>query len=247
MAPVTVPSQPKDAPIVSVEIHNNPIWNPPTDYTNPYTGEVTYSFPGYYSLNGVIEITVKNRSFTPHTDTNHIYNIYYCVFHKLDTHSWSTVNLPKHVVYQSDSAYTVITITYDEKELSFPDHLYIAQEDTVFDFRIQAVEGYFNLGTPPNYFDAVFEGEGSAFTEFTVAIPARDKPGTSKPIIQPTSVAPSTNAPNNPQIFQQYYIVIIVTSACIIVVLIAIIIYQNKQGKTNPYPNPTHDQSLKNS
>jgi len=228
VAPVTTPANPIAAPEVSVEIHNNPIWHPPEEYTNPYTGEVIWSYPGFYSTSGIIEITIKNRSFTPYKDTNHTYNIYYCVFMKLATHSWDTNPFPRPVVYQSDSAYTVISLTYDEREMALPD-LYIVYENTKIDFRIQAVEGYFNQGTPPNYFDAIFEGEGSAFTEFTITIPNNDKPGTSKPNIPAPSNTPSVSSK-----FQQQSTLISVLLVCIVTILLFIVAYQYRQRKAKP-------------
>jgi len=62
VAPVTMPSNPKAAPeIVSVEIHHNPVWCPPVYTTNPYTGEITLTSPGYWRPFGTIEITIKNQ------------------------------------------------------------------------------------------------------------------------------------------------------------------------------------------
>jgi hypothetical protein len=40
--------------VVSVVVYNDPIWNPPTYTTNPFTGEVT-EHSGTWSQNGTIE------------------------------------------------------------------------------------------------------------------------------------------------------------------------------------------------
>jgi hypothetical protein len=84
VATVTVPANPEPGPeIVSVEIDNRPIWNPPSYSTNSYTGEVTELKPGYYSPNGSIVITIKNSPFIPYTDTNgNVINVYYSLFYK---------------------------------------------------------------------------------------------------------------------------------------------------------------------
>ena len=55
-APVTIPVNPRAGPDVSVEIHNNPLWHPPMDHTDPYTGEVLYTTPEGYSQSGSINI-----------------------------------------------------------------------------------------------------------------------------------------------------------------------------------------------
>jgi hypothetical protein len=251
IAPVTTPDNPSTAPDVSVEIHKKPEWIPPEERTDPYTGEVIWSSPGYYTTSGIIEITIKNRPFIPYNDTNHIYNIYYCVFWKIATHEWQSNLFPNPVVYQSDSDYTVITLTYDERSVELPDILIGYIEDMMYDCRIQAVEGYFNLGSPPNYFDAVFEGEGSAFTEFTITIPARDKPGTIKPTIQPTSIIPSPNTSNPPQSTQQRNIIIIIiiiiilVSVCTITILLTVIAYQYKQ-RTQQIPEVNRHNNYNN-
>jgi hypothetical protein len=112
-APVTVPANPSTAPeIVSVELHHTPIWNPPTYTTNPYTGEVIETSSGSWTLRGTMEIVIKNRPFEPYTDKNgNFINVYYTFFWKRSfENSWSSD--PIHVAYQSDSKYTVITLTY---------------------------------------------------------------------------------------------------------------------------------------
>ena len=200
VAPVTVPANPSAAPeIVSVEIHNDPIWYPPTySVPDPYTGEVTQTRPGYWGSNGSIILTIKNRPFTPYTDKdgNNI-NIYYSVFTMLSfVGSWDKSPWP--VIYQSDSVNTIITLTYGNGGT-----LYVEPEEIV-NFRVQAVAGYFRssyetrdlssvlpfLYTVP----AVYEGVGSSYAEFTITIPTTDESGTLKPNIQPSSVVPSTSS-----------------------------------------------------
>ena len=256
IAAVTVPSNPSPAPeIVSVVIHNDPIWNPPITNTNPYTGEVTYNNPGYWIRNGSIEITIKNRAFTSYTDKNgnHI-SIYYSIFTKTSSSSsWST--LPQHVVYQSDNAYTIINSAYGR---------YDNAEETR-DFRIQAVTGYHIPSYETVYalireeVPPVYEGVGSRYVEFSVKIPSTDEPGTSKLNIQPSSVIPSTSNPiNTPTAISnttlpltdtpptsdpynpplQPYLIISFATICIIIIPIAIVAYLNKkQNGFNP-PQP---------
>jgi flagellar basal body-associated protein FliL len=239
VAPVTVPANPKPGPeIASVVINNDPVWHPPLIITDPFTGEVTYSPPGYWIQNGTIELTIKNQPFTPYTDENgtHI-NIYYCVFIKDAKNTPNFATTPKRTVYQPNSDCTIITFTYNGAEIALPD-IYVTRENAVLDFRIQAVTGYF-VGTRPQYFDAVYEGEGSAFTEFSVKIPSTNDIGTSKPNIKPTSVAPSTSNPNNPppqntpQQLLQSNLIIILVSVCVIAILLIVIAYLlYKQKKT---------------
>ncbi|MCL1977204.1 MAG: hypothetical protein FWG55_03740 [Candidatus Bathyarchaeota archaeon] len=238
MAPVTVPANPMPAPEVSVEIQNHPIWHPPTDHTNPYTGEVIYSIPGYYSINGSIVITIKNRSFIPYIDKDgNTVNIYYTVFLKALSHDepWGNKALPSLALYQSDSAYTVITFTYDGRERGDLEHIYVLWESTVIDFRIQAVTGYFYRGEW-SFYDGVFEGEGSVFTDFSITLPkSSDKPGTSKPTIKPTSVAPSTSDFYNPpqqNSWSSNLLIIVLVTVCILTIPIAIIAYRYGKRKT---------------
>jgi len=162
-------------------------------------------------------------------------------------------------VYQSNSNYTVITFTYNGAEIALPD-IYFTRENTVLDFRVQAVTGYFNVGTRPQYFEAVYEGEGSAYTEFSVKIPPIDEPGTSKPNVQPSSVAPSTSNPNTsptsntnspsdiPSTSDPYnppsqppwttnLIITILATVCILTIPLVIIAYQYGKRKTNLRPN----------
>ncbi|MDR2204254.1 MAG: hypothetical protein LBE76_08205 [Nitrososphaerota archaeon] len=116
IAPVTMPTNPSSAPEVSVEIHNNPIWHPPTYTTNPYTDETTQTHPGGYSTNGSIILTIKNRPFTSYNDADHHYNIYYLIFTKMINTPWKDDIVPRLAVYQSDLDNTVITFTYNDKE-----------------------------------------------------------------------------------------------------------------------------------
>jgi hypothetical protein len=240
VAPVTVPANPKSGPeIASVVINNDPVWSPPLIITDPYTGEVTYSAPGCWVQNGNIEITIKNRPFTAYTNENgNLVNIYYCVFIKDAKNSPLFATTPKRTVYQSNSDYTVITFTYNDDEIALPD-IYVTRENIVLDFRVQAVIGYFNVGTRPQYFDAVYEGEGTRYSEFTITIPSTNEVGTSKPNIKPTSVVPSTpdfntlhpsNNTNPPlQTPYTYYLIIILITLYIIILPLVIVTYLNKR------------------
>jgi hypothetical protein len=246
VAPVTMPEQPKSGPeISSVEIHHNPIWKPPTNWTDPYTGQVLSSTPGRWIQNGSIEITIKNRPCTPYTDENGNYiNVYYCYFHKGYGDGWlggnsgamgSSNNMLPYAVYQSDSSYTVITsLYYDDNRSERP--------SAELSFRIQAVErGYFVL-KDENFAKWVYEGEGSEWIEFTITIPYSDTPGTSKPAIQPAPIVPSTSNPSTPltpdtpsisnptntsvpQNPLWSNLIIILVSVCIIAILLVIIVY----------------------
>jgi hypothetical protein len=228
VAPVTVPDNPKSGPeIASVVIHNDPIWKPPTNWTDPYTGQVLSSTPGRWIQNGSIEITISNRPCTPYTDENGNYiNVYYCYFRKGYGDGWlgansgamgSSNNMLPYAVYQSDSSYTVITSLYYDDNWS-------ERPSAELSFRIQAVErGYFML-RDENFAKWVYEGEGSEWIEFTIVIPYSDTPGTSKPGIQPSPIVPSTSNTNNPpqntpkQNPLQSNLIIILVSACIIII-----------------------------
>jgi hypothetical protein len=246
MASVTIPANPKAGPeITFVTIHNTPIWNPPVITTNPYTGEVTNNKPGYWIQNGTIEITIKNKSFTPYTDENgNTINTYYCIFYKFSdsTFGWlgyspgGGISVPI-AVYQSDSIYTIKTFTYGESS-----QLGYVKVD--ISFRIQTVEdGYF--GRDPVYGSQIFEGVGSKWTEFTVTMPSYDPykdnnpSGTFKPNIKPTSVAPDSSDPNNlptsnpdnphSQTPWTTYLLIVIATVCIITVPLVIVMYYNKR------------------
>ncbi|MDR2203648.1 MAG: hypothetical protein LBE76_05055 [Nitrososphaerota archaeon] len=246
-APVTTPANHSAAPEVSVEIQKTPVWIPLVELTDPYTGEVIESYPGYYTTTGVVEITIKNRPSPLYNDTLHRNDIYYCVFMKIATHVWDPNPFPNPVVYQTvDSDYTLITLKYDERLNADWDILIGYIEDTAYDFRIQAVEGYFylDMNDPNAWRNAVFEGVGSAFTEFTITIPARAKPGTIKPSIPSPTIAPSTsNSSNLPQSPQQLYLMIIIASVCIIAILLTVIAYQHKQRKNQPTQTQTTSTS----
>jgi hypothetical protein len=203
IAPVTMPTNPREAPeIISVVVHNNPVWNPPVTVTDPYTGDVTYSTPGSWRGNGSIEITIRNRPFTAYTDKNGNYvNRYYSFFWKDSNTQWKEDfprSLQPEAVYQSDSANTVAVFPYGNSG-----GIYVPQENMIIDFRVQAVEGHFSrsyetrdqnsilpfLYTVP----AVYEGVGSKYAEFSIKIPSADKPGTSKLDIHTSSVTPTSS------------------------------------------------------
>jgi hypothetical protein len=251
VAPVTTPSNPSVAPEVSVEIQHNPLVIPPTYTTNPYTGETQQTSPGSIDPMGNITVTIKNRSFNTYIDKNdNIINVYYVFFIKSETQSGDQVYSPQYAEYQSNSDYTTITFPYSTYGLSKPYHIQL-YKGIVWNFRVQAVTGYFTPGyekIPPYggfdvvYVDPVYEGEGSAFTEFTITISTSDKPSTSKPNISSPLNTPSSDFYNpSQQDSMQRYILIgaLLFSVCIITVLIAVITYQSKQRKTSFATNPS--------
>lgn len=69
--------------------------------------------------------------------------------------------MPRYVLYQFGSDYTVMTFTYGGISAAY-DYV-ISSEGEVWVFRVQAVIGYFRL-----YVDSVFEGVGSELVEFEV-------------------------------------------------------------------------------
>jgi len=207
-APVTVPANPRPAPeIISVIIHNNPIWKPPVTYTDAYTGDITYSNPGYFTSNGSIEITIKNRPFTTYTDKNGKYQgIYYTFFWKHSTTPWSDDfprSLEPYAEYQSDTTNTIVTFTYGTSGI------YVTQENTIIDFRIQSVEGHHtpryetrDFSSPlPFLYDvpAVYDGIGSKYIEFSIKIPSTEEPGTYELNIQTSTITPTKTNPTNTQ------------------------------------------------
>ncbi|MDR2204252.1 MAG: hypothetical protein LBE76_08195 [Nitrososphaerota archaeon] len=246
VAPVTMPANHSVAPEVSAEIQHKPLVIPPTYTTNPYTGETQQTSSESIDPRGNITVTIKNRSFNTYTDKNgNIINIYYVFFIKSETQSGEQASSPQYVEYQSNSGYTTITFPYSTYGLSKPYHIQL-YKGMVWNFRVQAVTGYFTPGYEkvPSfgsfdivYVDPVYEGEGSAFTEFTINIPTSDKPSTSKPNI---SSPPKTPTTSNPYIPPQQNIVspklmIILVSICIIVILIAVIaLYIGRQRKREP-------------
>lgn len=251
-APITTPSWPKSGPeIVSVEMHHNPIWNPPTNWTDPYTGQVLSSTLGYYIQNGSIEITIKNRPFKPYTDENGNYiNVYYCYFRKgigdgwlgaNSAHMGSSNNMLPCAVYQSDSSYTTITSSY------YSDN-HAGRPIGDISFKFQAVEeGYFMIHDE-NFAKWVYEGVGSTWIEFTITIPYSDTTGISKLNIKTTSNTPTTSNPSNtpsppntdtPTTSNPYNpppqnpwisnLPIIIATICIIIIPLLIVTYLNKQ------------------
>jgi len=238
VAPVIMPTNPNPAPeIVSIVIHNDPMWRPPEYSTNSYTGEVTETVPGHWAWNGSIVVTIKNRPFTPYVDEkgNHI-NVYYSFFFQARNLNkpWSDYDRPILAVYQSDSDFTVVTFTYGA--YAKPDIGLISASggDLVY-FHVQAVTGYFE----PYFW--VCEGVGSEWTDFTITMPVSDKPGTStvKPpsTTRPGTTSTSDNHNNNSQQNPTpYNLLIILVSVCIIAILLLIIVYllYSRQRKTKP-------------
>jgi len=178
VAPVNMPSNPSVAPeVVSVVVNHNPIWRPPIYTTNPYTGEVTETSPGMYLQNGTVDVTIKNRPFTPYVDKNGNYiNVCYTFFMRQNGpfDDWSeyisSVHGPWYAVYQqSDSEYTVITFIYNGTSGPAP-FFSVVSSGARRSFYVQAVTGYFyrdeNIGA--GYFNSVYEGEGSLWSQFTI-------------------------------------------------------------------------------
>jgi len=236
VAPVTMPEQSINGPeIVSIEIRNDPIYHLPTYTNDSYTGETTQTSQGYTSLNGRILIRLKNSYFEPYTDENgNIINRYYIIFIKEPL-----FDRGPYALYQSNTDDTVVFVTYG---LGSNDVVDGAKplvnvgffspgngEGILVDFRIQTVIGYFDSGTS-NPYNAVYEGEGSAFTEFTITLPTKtDKPGTYFPDLQ----TPTNTPPTSSFFSQQIILIIFIVSIGIIVVLIAVIVYQHKQRKNS--------------
>jgi len=245
VAPVVMPSNPMGAPEVSVVVYDNPEWVPPVYHTNSYTGEVTVTSQGYWASSGIIEVTIKNSSFEPYYDGNGNYiNEYYTFLAQANRINipWEDYGTPSYVVYRSDSAYTVVSFRYGGKITYDPEHFWATHTaGQVLYFRVQSVTGYF-YGKYP-YIDAVFEGEGSEWTEFTVTIPSPDSSSAQTPSIPLTPNSPSTSNPNNspqqnPSLFDMV-IVRVFVALCVIVVLMVATVYFFKQRKTNSPPNQT--------
>ena len=224
VAPVIVPANPSPAPeVVSVVVNHKPVWVPPIIYTDPFTGAASEMAPGYWMQEGTIDITIKNRPFTPYTDKNgNNINIYYCTFHKRpssDTWYGDSHGTPD-AIYQSNIGHTVTTYKYGVQSS-------IGYVDGDIIFRIQSVEGYFDRD------NRIYEGEGSELFEFTVSIPkSEDKPSTSTS--KPSTPKPSVSSPQNTpqQNSSKLDLSIILISVCIIAILLAVIAYQHKQRKT---------------
>ena len=223
VAPVTVSDQPKVGPEIAwVEIDNNPwILEPQDGGSDPYTGEKHPDFPGQKAPRGNITITIKNHPFTPYMDNNgNNISIYYTFWWKLPNADW--VMGFHRSVYQSTSTYTTITFSYGVEGLI----VFGTKEGGSLEFRVQEVTGYFEHDR------GVFEGEGSAFTDFSVKIPSVDEPGTSKPNIQPSSVVPPTSDTSNPSPQNpctNNLLIIITGTVLIITIFIAIIMHYLKR------------------
>jgi hypothetical protein len=256
VAPIEVPADPKTGPeIVSVAIHNTPVWTIPP-IRDLYTGVVVTTGPGYWTQSGTVEITIRNCPFTPYTDEkgNNV-TVYYSIFYKTEDRSeW--MGMPLGVrgivpigVYQSDSDYTVIDFSYGGTPPTSAYRRNFMFYSGDVSFRIQTVEnGYFSYSNTP-----VFEGTGSEWTEFTITIPAhdphKDLSGTSEPYIQPMFLAPSTSDPyslptsdphkplqQNPWPTRLF---IIFGAVCIITISIAIVTYHCGKRKTKSVPQTT--------
>jgi hypothetical protein len=255
VAPVTMPVNPESAPeIVSIKINSNHYWRPPTYSTNPYTGVTTETVLGKYVPNGTIEITIKNRPFTPYTDKNgNNINIYYTIFaigSSGPSFDWNYIleyePIPWYSVYQSDDDYTVITAIYFAGLAPQP-HLTPSYEGQTISFRVQAVEGHFIHNEETYARDVVFEGVGSEPTMFEITIPvttgSNPKPTTT--VIKPSTGVSTTSNPSSisqQKTLQFTVIIIVLVFVGIIAILLSIIVYQHKQRKTDPaitQTNPT--------
>ena len=251
VAPITVPANPKSGPeIISVTVNNNPRQYPPRYTTDPYTGETYQTRAGYVEPRGNMTITLKNHPFTPCTDEKgNTLKVYYIVFFKGEGSNGVWTTRP-YCVYQSDFDYTDIIFFYGDTWSMRPMEIGQYTNEGLVVFRIQTVIGYFveayevtglAEGLPYSYWvDAVFEGEGSVFTEFTVDVPSvYDKSGISKPRIQSMSVTPSSNPNAPPTIgshnsttpFWATYLPVIIITMCIIIIPTVIIMYFNKKRR----------------
>lgn len=245
VAPITVPAKPEAPPeIVSVKINSNHKYYPPTYSTNPYTGETTIEHYGQYYTNGTIEITIKNRPFTPYVDKDgHIINRYYTFFTRPGGDKapeqwwdyWLDFGRPWYTVYQSDTDYTVITITYFPAAIEPNPHLFVMYEGSWLAFRVQAVTGYFVHDGSNDDYHAVYEGVGSEPAYFEISIPVskgtNPKP-TSINVVPVTPSGASTSGSSNGHLSsqQQFNLFIVIVFVCIVVaVLLAVIAYLRRQ------------------
>jgi len=129
------------APEFSVKLASHPYDVPTTTTTwiDPYTGEkTTTTNQGYRVENRSIEITIKNRPFTPYTNADGIrLNPFYRVQVKGSfSEDWKDFQVKNiqtlaNVINQSNSEYTFLSGPAD-----YPD-------GAKLDFRVQLIHGYF--------------------------------------------------------------------------------------------------------
>jgi hypothetical protein len=151
---------------------------------------------------------------------------------------WDLITIPKYAVYQSNVDYTVFTLNYNNSFSHGPDFISFGGEGATIEFRVQAVTGYFQ-GVRP-FIDAVFEGEGSEWTEFAIKMPVTDKPG-SGPTTTVTTVpltpgVSSTLSPYTPpshgvswQISSQLFV--FVFAIVLLFVVIAYLMYRQRKAR----------------
>jgi hypothetical protein len=233
--------------VVSVVVYNDPIWNPPTYTTNPFTGEVT-EHSGTWSQNGTIEVTIKNRSFMPYIDEKGNYiNVKYSFVWKAHFREWGeySVGFGHFVVNQSDSDYTVVNFPYRMRESSSnpPYTLGTFESGSMIDFHVQASIGYsYRLNEHSN--DWVYVGEISEWSEdYTVTMPPFVEQGVFPPV---SSLSPNTSSSGKPSssdsnnsLYQQksfpgIFIVVVdvvLVFVCVIAILLAVIVYRRRQRR----------------
>jgi hypothetical protein len=196
-------------PEFSLRIVAYPYDVPPETTTtiDEYTGEeTTITRPGYHVENKSIEITIKKQPFTPYTltehtgynhetgerrtyDRNSTVNLYYNI--EVKGHfgeNWKSVDSGDFTYEgrksnaQLDSEYTVITIEADD----YP-------EDTVLDFRVRALTGYYvPYGRNVVIFGYDFFGQESDWSNTQTINLNESQALTPSPEIMPTQTPPVT-------------------------------------------------------
>jgi len=246
LADVQAVSKPA-VPQFSVQIVNHPYDVPPKTSTHPHTGE-TITQPGYRENNKSIEVTIKNQSFTPYTNTEgHKCNLYYKVYfkgHFEDEQNWAVFNEP---TLQSDSQHTVVSKKYRN---TYP-------VGTQLDFRVEAIIGYNfyrpslpgDLDLPPLSSEFVVVASTlSNIQTFSVkdedAWPSPSQ-STTPPIVHPSDLpsSPSDSNPTNPTSPQdswQFVLIIILVTVCIIIIPVVFVLFLSRQKK-NQFSKDTVD------
>jgi hypothetical protein len=225
-------------PEFSVRIAAYPYDVPPETTTtiDEYTGkETTTTKPGYHVENKSIEITIKNQPFTPYTltehtgynhetgerrtyDRNSTVNLYYNI--EVKGHfgeNWKSVDSGDFTYEgrksnaQLDSEYTVFTIEADD----YP-------KDTVLDFRVRALTGYYvPYGRSVVIFGYDFFGQESDWSETQTINVNESQMWTPLPETTPTQTplvtTPTPPAYQEPQQTEQNETI---TSAAIVVAVI---------------------------
>jgi hypothetical protein len=227
-------------PEFSVRIVAYPYDVPPETTTtiDEYTGkETTTTKLGYHVENKSIEIAIKNQPFTPYTltehtgynhetgerrtyDRNSTVNLYYNI--EVKGHfgeNWKSVDSGDFTYEgrksnaQLDSEYTVITIEADD----YP-------EDTVLDFRVRALTGYYvAYGRSVVIFGFDFFGQESDWSDIKTINVNESQTWTPLPETTPTQ-PPLVTTPTPPayqELQQKEQNETIASSAIVVAVIVA--------------------------